>query len=143
MPALPALGTRPWKDQLEAWLLSTHNADGSHSASLIGSTATGDVAATNVQAAIAELASEKQAISAKGTANGYASLDGAGLVRAAQLPAMNYVPLDGVVVAGTRIFANKLLVGDAQPSFRILGDGKHEWGPGGATAPDTRIYRLT
>lgn len=52
----------------------------------IGSTPTGDVSATNVQSAIAELASEKQALSEKGQINGYASLDGSGKVPAAQLP---------------------------------------------------------
>lgn len=238
MPSLPALGTKPWKDQLETWLLAAHNADGSnksdtakadvasavmdgdaaggvlsgtfpspglaasvagngigvsanvlsvnvdgvtleivgdslqikaggvtaakvaadvatqaeldahtgqaagaHAATAISSTATGDVAATTVQAAIAELAAEKQAISAKGAVNGYASLDASGLVPTAQLPAMNYVPLDGVIVAATRILTNKLLAGDAQPAFRILGSGRHEWGPGGATAPDVYMYR--
>ena len=55
-------------------------------ASAVPSTATGDVAATNVQDAIAELASEKQAISAKGAVNGYASLDSGGKVPSAQLP---------------------------------------------------------
>lgn len=55
-------------------------------ASDIGSSPTGDVVATNVQAAIAELASEKQATSEKGQANGYAGLDGTGKVPAAQLP---------------------------------------------------------
>ena len=51
------------------------------------------------------------------------------------------VPKDGAVVAATRVLTNKLLSGDAQPSFRILGDGKIEWGPGGATVPDTNFYR--
>lgn len=46
----------------------------------------GNIAATTVQAAINELDSEKQAISEKGQANGYASLDGAGKVPVAQLP---------------------------------------------------------
>ena len=52
----------------------------------VASTATGDVAATTVQAAIAELASEKQAVSAKGAASGYASLDATTKVPVAQLP---------------------------------------------------------
>jgi hypothetical protein len=52
------------------------------------------------------------------------------------------LPADSVVVAGTRIISNKLLAGDAQPSWRIFGDGKMEWGPGGATAPDTSLYRM-
>lgn len=49
--------------------------------------------------------------------------------------------LDMVTIAGTRIFANKLLTADANQSFRIMGDGKHEWGAGGATALDTNLYR--
>ena len=57
-----------------------------YTASDITSTATGDVAATTIQAAIAELASEKVATSAVGAVNGVASLDGTGKVPAAQLP---------------------------------------------------------
>lgn len=48
---------------------------------------TGDVSATNVQAGIAELAAEKQAVSQKGVANGYASLNVDGIVPQSQLPA--------------------------------------------------------
>lgn len=59
---------------------------GAGDAASIESTATGDVAATNVQGAIAELASEKQASSAKGQANGYASLDAGAKVPTVQLP---------------------------------------------------------
>ena len=62
-------------------------ATGAHAATAISSAATGDVAATTVQAAIAELAAEKQAVSAKGQANGYASLDASSLVPDAQIPA--------------------------------------------------------
>lgn len=58
-----------------------------------------------------------------------------------QWAASSALPADTVVVAGTRIIANKLLAGDAQPSFRFFGDGKHEWGPGGAGAVDTNLYR--
>jgi hypothetical protein len=53
------------------------------------------------------------------------------------------VDKDSVVVAATRIVANKLAGADAQPSFRVLGDGKHEWGQGGANALDTNLYRAT
>jgi hypothetical protein len=53
----------------------------------------------------------------------------------------SYLPLDSVVAAATRVQANKLLAGDAQPAFRRFGDGKMEWGPGGATAPDTSLFR--
>lgn len=51
------------------------------------------------------------------------------------------LPADTVVTAPTRIISNKLLSGDAQPVWRVMGDGKQEWGPGGATAPDTWLYR--
>lgn len=53
----------------------------------------------------------------------------------------SYLPIDSVVAAATRLQANKLLAGDSQPAFRSLGSGKHEWGPGGSTAPDTNLYR--
>lgn len=51
------------------------------------------------------------------------------------------VDKDSVVVAATRLVETKLLAGDAQPAFRILGDGRQRWGPGGATAPDATLYR--
>lgn len=51
------------------------------------------------------------------------------------------LPADIVVAAATRILANKLLVGDAQPAFRIMGDGTIEWGPGGGTAPNLSLSR--
>lgn len=41
----------------------------------------------------------------------------------------------------TAILSNKLLVADAQPSFRLSGNGLHEWGAGGASAPDAILYR--
>jgi hypothetical protein len=58
----------------------------SATASDIINVATGNIAATNVQTALNELDTEKQSISEKGVANGYASLDGTGKVPAAQLP---------------------------------------------------------
>lgn len=36
---------------------------------------------------------------------------------------------------------SKLLLADAQPAWKVGLDGKQEWGPGGATAPDTTLYR--
>src|SRR5215469_4961167 len=51
------------------------------------------------------------------------------------------LPADVVVAAATRIIANKLLAGDAQPAWRVLGSGEFDWGPGGSTAPDTFLYR--
>jgi hypothetical protein len=51
------------------------------------------------------------------------------------------VDRDAVVTATARLVAVKLLAGDTQPAFRILGDGTIEWGQGGTTAPDTKLYR--
>src|SRR5215471_5160119 len=89
----------------------------------------------NANAALYQLRSEKAQPS------GYASLDAGGLVPVAQLPPGIGLPADTVVVAATRIISNKLLAGDAQPSWRIFGSGKMEWGPGGSTAIDTNLYR--
>lgn len=75
----------------------------------------------------------------KGVANGYASLNSSALVPVAQLPPS--LPADSVVVAGTRIIANKLLAGDAQPNYVLLGSGEQRWGVGGATAYDVNLYR--
>jgi hypothetical protein len=54
---------------------------------------------------------------------------------------VNAVDVDNVAAAASQIVANKLLATDAQPSFRINGLGSIAWGPGGATAPDTNLYR--
>lgn len=54
---------------------------------------------------------------------------------------VGYVPQDAVTVAGVRLVSTKLVSTDAQPAFRIMGDGKHEWGAGGASAPDVNLYR--
>lgn len=89
------------------------------------------------------IAAEEKAL--KGQANGYASLDPTGKVPAAQLPAAiditTKVDKDSVVVAASRIVASKLLAGDAQPSFSILGSGRMDWGAGGPNAPDTNLFR--
>lgn len=50
-------------------------------------TPSGDISSTNVGAAIAELDTEKQAVSEKGVANGYAELDANNTVPISQLPA--------------------------------------------------------
>ena len=50
------------------------------------------------------------------------------------------LPADTVVDAATRIIANKLADADAQPAFRMMGDGKLEWGDGGGSALDTNLY---
>jgi hypothetical protein len=74
---------------------------GSTVASGVTSNPTGDVAATNVQAAIAELAAEKQAISEKGSANGYAPLDATSKVPLVNLPPVSGVDYIGNWAAGT------------------------------------------
>jgi len=51
------------------------------------------------------------------------------------------VPADTVVTAATRILSSKLLSADANPAFRIMGDGKHEWGAGGSNPLDVNLYR--
>jgi hypothetical protein len=100
MPALPSLGLKPWKQALEDWLLTAHNADGTHKAGAVpasGVTYAGGtgISATDVEGAIDELAVEKaditslsayQVTSQKGAASGYASLDGATKVPVAQIP---------------------------------------------------------
>lgn len=59
---------------------------GDQTATTVPNTPAGNIAATNVQAAINELDSEKIAVSTKGAANGVASLDASGLVPVTQLP---------------------------------------------------------
>lgn len=51
------------------------------------------------------------------------------------------LPADTVAAAATRVIANLLAAGNTQPAFRIMGDGKHEWGAGGSTVPDVNLYR--
>jgi hypothetical protein len=51
------------------------------------------------------------------------------------------VDKDSVVAAATRVVANLLAAGDTQPAWRVLGSGQMEWGAGGASAPDTILYR--
>lgn len=53
------------------------------------------------------------------------------------------VDRDAVELATARLVAVKLAAPDTQPAFRILGDGKHEWGQGGGSAPDARLYRIS
>lgn len=47
-----------------------------------------------------------------------------------------------VQTAATQFLANYLLSGDANSAVRMLGDGKIEWGSGGALAQDTNLYRF-
>lgn len=51
------------------------------------------------------------------------------------------LPRDGVKAAGETVFQTKLLAADAEPTFRVKGDGDLEWGAGGASAPDVNLYR--
>jgi hypothetical protein len=51
------------------------------------------------------------------------------------------VDKDSVVVSATRILANKLLAGDANPVFQFSGGGAFQWGPGGASALDSQLKR--
>lgn len=44
-------------------------------------------------------------------------------------------------VAANRVIGNNLLSADANNAFNILGDGKINWGAGGASAVDTNLYR--
>lgn len=53
------------------------------------------------------------------------------------------VPGDTVAAAANRVIANMLAAGDTQPAWRVLGDGKMEWGAGGSSAPDTSLYRTS
>lgn len=57
------------------------------------------------------------------------------------LGSLGALPSDTVTPAATRIITSKFLAGDTQPAWRIMGDGKMEWGPGGTTAPDVNLYR--
>jgi hypothetical protein len=51
------------------------------------------------------------------------------------------VPGDTVVAAASRVLANLLAAGDAQPAWRVLGSGQMEWGAGGASAADVILAR--
>jgi len=51
------------------------------------------------------------------------------------------LPCDTVVVAATRIIRNLLLAGDANAAWQVRGDGRMQWGAGGANALDTNLYR--
>lgn len=51
------------------------------------------------------------------------------------------VPRDGSVAAAGVLYQSKLLSADAQPAFRQSGNGKMEWGAGGASVPNANLYR--
>lgn len=50
-------------------------------------------------------------------------------------------PLNLVTASAAVALQNKLAAGDAYPDFEITGDGKIQWGQGGAVAPDTSLAR--
>jgi len=51
------------------------------------------------------------------------------------------LPADTTIAVGTRIISNKLVGTDANPVWQVLGSGHMDFGPGGATATDTNLYR--
>src|SRR5215471_2153149 len=51
------------------------------------------------------------------------------------------LPADVVVPATTRLVRSLLAAADANGEFAIRGDGRHDWGVGGPTAPDVALYR--
>lgn len=58
-------------------------------------------------------------------------------------PANSAAVLTGRQIAANVLLTNFLLAADANPSFRIGGDGKQSWGVGGATAVDTFLERIS
>lgn len=46
-----------------------------------------------------------------------------------------------VASGSTPIFVNRQVAADANPTFQITAAGEHEWGVGGVTATDVRLYR--
>jgi hypothetical protein len=48
-----------------------------------------------------------------------------------------------VAPATTTVLTSSLLATDTQPAVLLRGDGRITWGPGGTTAPDTDLYRLS
>lgn len=67
--------------------------------------------------------------------------DSTGVTPPAPATPVAALPADTVVAAGVRVISTKLLAGDTQPIYRLMGDGKQEWGPGGSGAVDTSLYR--
>lgn len=63
-------------------------ANGDYTASQLTNVPAGTIVAVTVQAALNELDTKKQAVSARGVANGYASLDAGGKIPASQIPAI-------------------------------------------------------
>jgi hypothetical protein len=51
------------------------------------------------------------------------------------------LPTDTVVAGAVRVIRNLLAAGDANPAWQIRGDGRHDWGAGGASAMDSYLQR--
>jgi len=51
------------------------------------------------------------------------------------------VAYQAVQSAAAYFLRNSILATDTQPAFQVMGDGRHQWGPGGSTALDTNLYR--
>lgn len=132
------------RDDATLALVVSGGAGGAVDAASVTSTATGDVSATNVQAAIAELASEKQPTSAKGQANGYASLDGSTKVPTAQIPTITAAMVAADVA--TQAELDLVEVGDRplwRPSDNNLLYASIDPGLGaGGTAPGAGVAHL-
>jgi len=57
------------------------------------------------------------------------------------IPATAGIDMRTEQVVGNVVLVNYRLAADSPPSYRVYGDGKTEWGAGGATVPDTNLYR--
>jgi len=98
-------------------------------ASTVPFTPTGNIVATDVQAALTELDTEKQAISEKGQANGYVPLNSSILIDAQYLP--SYV--DDVIEVAT--YANLPVTGETSKIYIVIADE--------TSGGDTSTYRWT
>lgn len=49
--------------------------------------------------------------------------------------------LAAMLAATSTVGLSMRVSGDTQNRFQFTADGKHQWGPGGSTAPDTTLYR--
>lgn len=117
----------------------TTDATAAHAASAIGFTPTGTIAATDVQAAIAETASEASAAATSAVSTHEAAGD----------PHTQYVLTSGTrattgvnlsAAAATTDTLTLRVTGDTNPRLIANADGALEWGPGNG-AIDTNIYR--
>jgi len=112
----------------------------------IVNTPAGTISSTNVQAALNELDTEKQALSEKGQPLGYASLDGTGKVPAGQLPAyvddvLEYANLAAFPVTGE---TGKIYVAlDTNKTYRWSGSTYIEISPSEVTSVFGRVGVVT